>query len=232
MTSSPQYAQYEFGAIMEKRQAALKSRRKGERTKDALKLATVKLLNKNDYINLRVADICKEAAVSTGTFHRYFTDRAEIAADVLKDYLEISETILFSQDSLIENDHDPIYIATRNWLLAAQANPGLVRCLLQLREEVPAFANVYEEFDHYWYDKIAANIQKRIPEKKPTEAYSLIAAYALGGMVDDITRRLIIRKDAKLVAAVQETAPTMDELAKLLSKFWHRIIYCDDPISD
>ncbi|SDE71034.1 transcriptional regulator, TetR family [Kordiimonas lacus] len=216
-----------FHELLESRFRQARGLSKGERTKNRLKVAAAKQLNELDFINLRVADICRDAAVSTATFHRYFLDRTEIATDVLDDYLEaMREGSLYTVTTENEKKVDGIYLATLAWLKSAEANPGILKCLLQLRDEAPQFAESYQKFDHYWYQRIADNIRSRSSSFSNTdESVALVAAYALGGMVDDITRKIFIQRDTKLLGAVERIAPTPESLAKLLSMFWHRMVY-------
>ena len=62
-------------------------RTKGERTKEALKLGAIRVLDDVGYHAMRVSDLCEVAEVGSATFYLYFENKADITLQVLSDYL-------------------------------------------------------------------------------------------------------------------------------------------------
>lgn len=73
-----------FAEILRRRHKQAGARRKGERTRDRLKVATVQVLEERGYLRLRVTDICKRARVSPAAFYPYFKQREQITVEVLR----------------------------------------------------------------------------------------------------------------------------------------------------
>lgn len=58
---------------------------RGERTRTALVAATRRVVERDGYLDARVADIAREAGVATGSFYTWFTDKESAFAAVLAD---------------------------------------------------------------------------------------------------------------------------------------------------
>ena len=59
-----------FATTLRRRQKNSGIRRKGERTRDRLKIAALQVLEERGYLKLRVSDVCKRARVSAAAFYQ------------------------------------------------------------------------------------------------------------------------------------------------------------------
>jgi hypothetical protein len=57
----------------------------------------------------------------------------------------------------------------------------------------------------------------------------MLAAYTLGGMVDELCRRLFVYKDPHVQGVTDTCAPEDEALAEFISVIWHRALYARDP---
>src|SRR5258708_20412131 len=58
---------------------------KGERTKDALKLGAIRVLDDVGFHAMRVSDICSAASVGLATFYLYFDHNSDITLTALSE---------------------------------------------------------------------------------------------------------------------------------------------------
>src|ERR1700712_3561887 len=65
-----------YADFLDDRIANEPKRTKGARTRDALKLGAIKMLDSVGYHAMRVSDICDAAGVSGATFYLYFTNKS------------------------------------------------------------------------------------------------------------------------------------------------------------
>lgn len=197
---------------------------KGERTRFRLKIAALSVLAEVGYQDLKVSDVCERAEVALGTFYVYFTDKSEIAAEVLLDFTDA----LYEQGRSAArggNDFQAILRTNQFFVAAYQRNSGLVRCLVQLEDMVPGFRPQLREKRLYWLKKIARSVARRTGHRDVSNALFLQIAYALEGMVFAYLYDTFVRREPIL----SRHAGGSDRIADLLSILWYRAAYCQDP---
>jgi AcrR family transcriptional regulator len=200
---------------------------KGERTRFRLKIAAVKLLEKSGLQNLRVSDIANEAGLALGTFYVYFTDKLEIASEVMMDFGDD----LYRRAKLIAHGHDDfdaVLLTNRFFVVNYKHNAGLVRCLFQLDDLLPAFSTRWREHRHQWMEAVARSIARRSGNPNVPRSLSLPVAFALEGLIVQYLIELFIKQNSLLSKFRQSP----DEIAEMLSILWYRAVYCEDPPSE
>jgi TetR/AcrR family transcriptional repressor of nem operon len=219
---------FSFRDWVESRQREAGLRRKGERTRDRIRLAAVELLNEVGYRDMKVSDVCDRAEVSPPVMYLYFQNKLALTEDVLRDFLENFMTRSTS-GSASRTPYEAIYDANLRWLASARANAGLLRCLLQVSDEVPELAELFARANHSWYARVAQSVTHRFPAAAPEQPAITLAVYALGGMMDELSRKLFAMRDPHLLALTDAVASSDEALARFLSVLWHRALYGFDP---
>lgn len=217
-----------FGEILKTRQREAGKKRKGERTRDRLKLAAVKVLGEVGFRRLRVADICKRANVSAAAFYLYFDNKEEITVEVLTEFLNVLAGLSHTAGRT-RTLYEALYETNLQWIGAVRANAGLMRCLLQLSDETPEFKQLNERSGHDWFLHVTRALLKRFPEVQVDERALLLAVYAMGGMMDELSRRLLVSREPHLISVVDELAPSDEALAEFLSLLWYRALFGATP---
>jgi AcrR family transcriptional regulator len=223
---------FSFRDWTEARQKALGRRRKGELTRDRIRLAAIELLNEVGYRDTKVSDICERADVTPPVLYLYFESRQALTEEVLREFLDdfmARSERAGGATSSARTPYEAIYEANLLWIALARANTGLIRCLLQVADDVPAFAALFNDANHRWYGRIAASVLSRFPAAHQEADAVRLAVYALGGMMDELVRRLFAARDSHLDALVGAVAPSDEKLAAFLTIIWHRALYGIDP---
>ena len=203
------------------------ARRKGERTRDRIRLAAVHLLDEIGYRDLTVADICARADVTPPVLYLYFANKQALMTDVLREFLD--DFLARGDGSAGATAFESIHGANLTWIGLARENAGLMRCLVQLSDDVPEFAALFANASDSWYRRIARSVVRRFPSAAADEASIHFIAHAMGAMMDEVTRKLFSGNDPHLQALTQTIAPTDEALARLLSVIWYRALYAADP---
>ncbi len=217
-----------FAEVLQNEQTADATKRKGERTRDRLLLAAVRALEARGYHALRVRDICEGASVSPAAFYQYFDNVREITVEVLSSFLRNSFTSARTTTGP-RAPFESIYAANLVWVTSARANAGLVRCLLQLGDEVPEFKALHEQLNHEWFVLVTHGLQRRFPAARRDEPSLLLAVHALGGMMDEIARKVLVAREEHLQPIVEAVAPSDEALAEFLSVIWYRALFGSEP---
>lgn len=197
---------------------------KSDRTRFRLKIATVKLLEKTGFQDLRVSDIAVKANLALGTFYVYFTDKNMIATEVMLDF---GDDLYQRAQNIAHGRHDfeAILLTNRFFVANYQHNAGLVRCLFQLNDLLPEFSARWAAHRHHWIEGIARSIARRSGNASAPRDLYLPVAFALEGLVVQYVYELYIRKNPLL----SEFQKKPDEVAEMLSVLWYRSVYCEDP---
>src|SRR6516164_6654785 len=141
LRSPPRQRTLSFIEHLEQRLRESPPKQKGLRTRQRLKIATAKVLERDGYHAMRVADISAAAKLAEGSFYIYFSDKTDAALTVLTELLEEFVTL----ESHPHVDRDPfesIRAANRRWIAVCRANAGLMRCIFQLGDEDPTIAEL------------------------------------------------------------------------------------------
>ncbi len=211
------------------RQKGDTTRRKGEKTRDRIRLATIDLLNTVGYVDLKVSDICRRAKVTTPVLYLYFDGKESLVGDILSEFL--NDFMSRSTGSTARSAYQAIYDANLQWLRAARSNAGLMKCLLQFSDQTPEFARLFSDTSNLWYLRIAQSIVRRHPSEAGNLPSIHLQIHALGAMMDELTRKLFTGSDTELRKLIGDVAPDDERLASFLSIIWYRTLYATDPPS-
>lgn len=199
---------------------------KGDRTKFRLKKAAAQVLEEVGYNDLKVADICSSAEVALGTFYVYFKDKNEIATEVVLDFVQH----LYRQAVQVgrgQGKYEAILNTNRFFISAYQANPGLMRCHVQLQSQLPEFQKAWRPLHLRWVEILARSIARRGNYSEDMPGSAMAVAHALESMVFQFLYALLVTRETVLDDS--EVADS-EEIAEMLSILWYRSVYCRDPI--
>ncbi|MES2054956.1 MAG: TetR/AcrR family transcriptional regulator [Pseudomonadota bacterium] len=202
---------------------------KGQRTRERLKIAAARVLEQKGYHALRIADVAEAAEVAEGSFYVYFRDKTEITLAVLTSLLDDFFSINLTNQS-DTGPFDTIRRSNRRWLAICRNNSGLMRCMLQVGDADPEFAQMAQNGNRRWYERIAASVTRRYPEGALSEPLVLLVAYMLGAIMDDLARKLVVYPDEGLLALLKQFDADDNAAADAASVLWMKILYPGVPI--
>lgn len=198
--------------------------RRGRATRQRLKEALTRLLQEHAFHEIRLEDITREAGVRVSLFYHYFPSKTDITQEVLSDLLdrfrdEVSERP--RSDSPLET----IHYANQRMVALYRANPGAMRCLLEVDQAKAPFAPMWRELTLAWNRRIAASIRRQAPDAFKTDGEYLALAYALAGTADSFLFEFFVQKNQ----ALQETFPDEEAVAVFLTTLWYRSLHLVNP---
>jgi TetR/AcrR family transcriptional regulator, transcriptional repressor for nem operon len=228
--SAPVVQSLAFADWMAQQQSEAPARRKGERTRDRIRLITVSLLNEVGYREMKVAEICERADISPPVLYSYFETKHALTVDVLREFLD---RFLSREDAPhADTAYASMLDANLRWIALARANAGLLQCLLDLSAEEPEFAALFSTASDVWYRRIARSIVRRFPSASADEAAIELIAHAMGAMMDELTRKLFTPRPSRIQALAATVAPDDHSLAEFLTVLWYRALYGASPSTD
>jgi TetR/AcrR family transcriptional regulator, transcriptional repressor for nem operon len=204
--------------------------RKGERTQAKLRIATIEMLDEVGYYGMRQTAICKLAGISPASFYSYYEDKRDITLSVVNSFVDYAYDRLFwTPGSSNRSVFETICFSNRRWIEVVRSNVGLMRCIFQLADSEPEFAARFEKVSHKLHVAVAESLLRRAGAPQTDRPVALLMAYALGSMMDEVARRLIVHSHNGLTDLIEVENLSDDALAEVLAVIWYRSIYGQDP---
>ena len=204
-------------------------KQKGQRTRERLRIATAKILEQKGYHAMRVTDVTESAEVAEGSFYVYFKDKTDASLTVLTSLLD-HFFALHMDSARGQTAFESIRAANRKWIAVCRANSGLMRCIFQLGDEAPEFAQLSQRTNRSWYQRVAESV---IRQRQGLEAGSvLLIVYMLGAMMDELVRKLIVYPDPEFHVLLESLDMNDDAVADAASLVWLRVLHPDAPRPD
>ena len=198
--------------------------KRGQATRQRLKDALAKLLQTRTFHEIRLEDITHEAGIRISLFYHYFQSKVDITHEVLSDLLDAFRGEVTGRP---KNDSPlaAIHYANQRMVALYGANPGAMRCLLEVDEAIAPFAPMWRDLTLGWNQRISANIRRQLPEAFQTEAEYLSLAYALAGTADSFLYEYFVQRNPVL----HQAHPTEEDVARFLTTLWYRALYLVNP---
>lgn len=199
---------------------------RGAVAREKLKQAAGRVLEQVGYHQMRITDVTKEAGVAAGLFYHYFPDLKALTVEVLTDFLVRFEAVDEIERGVGRGDWFARVLAHYQVMVAAYAeHPGLMRCLLQVSDEVPEFRQVWRNSYHRQLNMLAVLMPRLFPQAGFSEAQALLTCYALGGVGESILQAYFINRDPALRASGMSEA----QLAEWLAVLFYRGLFLENP---
>lgn len=207
----------------QKRDSALSAGRRqsrSERTRQNIQLATVSLLNDQNYFDLTITEICQRAGVATGGFYFHYEKKADLIGELVREHNKNFWASLMT--SLDYRDlYSAVFAASTALVKAYFESPGLVRCFNQLAMTDRTYVKLWEDDAMKWATRLAEMLEpgQVQPDIRNSNAYGLLA------FADLLLFDLCIEKEPALIAA----AGAVDEVTENLAVLWHRALTGQSP---
>lgn len=197
--------------------------KRGKTTRKRLKQALNDLLQEYSFHNIRLEDITTRAGVGVSVFYHYFQSKIDITNELLSELLETYRKDVSTHAKM--SPLESIHYANQRMAALYSANPGAMRCLLEVHDSAAPFSSIWRKVTQEWNERIANNMQRQFPNAFVNRQGYVAMAYALAGTVDSLLYEYYVLKNPDLRAAHLED----EDLARFLTTLWHRTLYLKNP---
>ncbi len=94
---------------------------------------------------------------------------------------------------------------------------------------MPEFKKLNARLNHEWFAYVTERLMRRFPKARVDEQTLLLAVYALGGMMDELSRKVLVAREEHLQPIIEAIAPTDEALAEFLAILWYRALFRFEP---
>ena len=196
---------------------------RGIRTRAGLIAAARVVFEREGYLDARLADISKEAGVSSGSFYTYFVGKKEVFAAVV----EVAQQDLVNPSMGWIGDevdvHAVVEARIRAYLHAYRRNARLLALLEQVAHVDPNFRELERRRDEKFYEHNAraiADLQDRDLADKAL--IPLLTSKALSAMVGRVAYTYFAEPPS------EQRSLTFDQLAECLARTWTNALRIPD----
>ena len=201
-------------------------KQKGLRTREKLKLAGARLLAERGIHELKAGDVSAEAGMAEGSFYLYFSDKGDLIRTVLREFQAMYFDLQVRGGGRREASRfDSIRFANLVWIAFCRANSGLIGCLYQFGESDAEFGKDLSDQNLRWHQRVLRGVRRQGgPVAAMSDPELLLVICLLGGMMDDLVRRLLISPDVRLLEILAELDATDEMLADVAALLWMRVL--------
>jgi AcrR family transcriptional regulator len=200
---------------------------KGERTRYHFKAAAARILGDKGYHSMQMSDICNEVGLSQGAIYKYFSNKREIAVEVMTEFIDRIPVLLLAVEPE-GDDYSRTYQVNLQYVRIFANNVGLMRCMRQLSDELEEFAHLWHSRNAQWWELIAKSIARRSGNPPGGPEALMLLARSLAGMVEEFLHDVYVRGNPDLA----ELADSPEKLAETISILWYRQAFAANPPSD
>lgn len=199
---------------------------RGEKARAGLKAAALAVLERQGYHKMRIADVTKEAGVAQGLFYHYFKDLKSLTLEVLTDFAQAGNDPLAIEKDVPKGDwYARIYAHNLLVVRSYAKRPGVMRCLLQMADEDPAFSGMLRESYRNQLMWLVEQMPRLFPETRFKKHQALMVVYSLAGIGEGLMREHFINESKTLGAAKL----SVEEFAELLTTMFYRALFLAHP---
>ncbi|MEZ5571464.1 MAG: TetR/AcrR family transcriptional regulator [Halioglobus sp.] len=199
---------------------------RGERARAGLKEAALKVLERDGYHRMRIADVTGEAGVAQGLFYHYFKDLKSLTLEVLTDFAMASNDPLRVEKNVTRGDwYARIYAHNLIVVRSYARRPGVMRCLLQLADEDEDFSRLLRDNYRSQLMWLVELMPKLFPQVRFRKHQALMVVYSLAGIGEGLIREYFINESKTLRAADL----TVEQFAELLTTMFYRALFLQHP---
>jgi len=202
---------------------------RGERARAGLKAAALRVLEREGYHKMRIADVTREAGVAQGLFYHYFKDLKSLTVEVLTDYAMASNDPVEVEKDVPRGDwYARIYAHNLVIVRSYAKRPGVMRCMLQLADEDSEFSGMLRENYRNQLMWLVDLMPGMFPQVKFEKHQALMVVYSLAGIGEGLLREYFIYESKTLRAA----RLSIEQFAELLTTMYYRALFLKNPDSD
>ena len=199
---------------------------RGERARSGLKAAALRVLEREGYHKMRIADVTGEAGVAQGLFYHYFKDLKSLTVEVLSDFAMASnDPGEIEKDVPRGNWYARIYAHNLVIVRSYAKRPGVMRCMLQLADEDAEFSALLRENYRNQLMWLVDLMPRLFPEVRFRKHQALMVVYSLAGIGEGLLREYFINESKTLRAADL----SVEQFAELLTTMYYRALFLQNP---
>jgi len=201
--------------------------RSAKRKKLRLKASVARVLDKTDFNDLRVSDICRATETSQGTFYLYFENKKDAVYQVIQEYVELQKTTIPSPEE--EHPFDALYSFT-NWFQEFFcANIGLQRTIMQLSDKFPEFAELWSTFVRSLTKHLVKSLKTHYSDNDVDDDSLMLAVYCAGSIMDQTLYAVYaVHRQSDL----ERLAKSPADLNEMITLLLYRALYGEEPPED
>jgi AcrR family transcriptional regulator len=194
-----------------------KRQQRAAATAEQLLAAAREVFEERGYVAATVGAITEAANTAHGTFYLHFRNKEDVFGRIIGEVA--GEMYREARAPWATDPYEALEIATRNYLTVFSAHRALWRCLMEGLYHSPAVAEMWLGLRRPFTDRIAHAIQKLVDTETIRPIDAVVAAHALGSMVEWFAFTHFVLDEPP-----REGRP-LEEVARTVTDLWFQALY-------
>ena len=193
---------------------------KGQRTRQTILDAASKVFTRDGYVDARMSDVAAEAGLSLGGLYRYFENKEDLFASVIRDLHEELFRRSRSSTPIADDPETALFEANLGYLRHYHDNSGVLRAFIEA-------TTVEQRFTTIWWTMRERHVARFVHAVEDDDRIQLdgldpaTVARAMASMVEQTAYTTFA------YASLNTALPDVETVARIVTRAWYRSFYGD-----
>ena len=193
---------------------------KGQRTRQTILDAASNVFTRDGYVDARMSDVAAEAGLSLGGLYRYFKNKEDLFASVIRDLHEELFRRSRSSTPIADDPETALFEANLGYLRHYHDNSGVLRAFIEA-------TTVEQRFTTIWWTMRERHVARFVHAVEDDDRIQLdgldpaTVARAMASMVEQTAYTTFA------YASLNTALPDVETVARIVTRAWYRSFYGD-----
>jgi AcrR family transcriptional regulator len=193
---------------------------KGKKTRQHLLEAARRVIKRDGFVALRMADVAAEAKISLGGLYRYFENKDDLFLSLIGDiHKELYEASRARKHSFRTDPFATLREANEGYLIHYYANRDIMRAFIEATTVDPRVSEMWWWMRQRHVDRFVAALKRDFKITEVEGISTRLITEALASAVEQSAYVWYARETLNSVPVAVETA------AEILARIWYRAIW-------
>lgn len=200
--------------------AAVPTTPKGQRTHAHILRAARRVFARSGYVACRMNDVANEAELSLGGLYRYFTDKEDLFAEVIRDLHDELYAASRSPDhDFAAAPYQALLAANRGYLQHYYDNRDVMRAFIEASTVGADFRDIWWKMRNRHVDRFADAVRTTHGNQMPEDLDVGLAAEAMACLVEQAAYVWFAHED------MRADLVSVDDASQTVTRAWYRMFF-------
>jgi len=202
--------------------AAVPTTPKGQHTREQILRAARRVFARSGYVAARMSDVAGEAELSLGGLYRYFTDKEDLFAEIIRDlHDELYTASRAPGHDFAEEPYEALLTANRGYLQHYYDNRDVMRAFIEASTVDANFRDIWWNMRNRHIDRFVDTVRAAYSDRLPDGLDVPLAAEAMACLVEHTAYVWFAHEDLR-------TKPvSVRRAAETVTRAWHEMFFAD-----
>lgn len=200
--------------------AAVPTTPKGQRTREQILRAARRVFAHSGYVAARMSDVADEADLSLGGLYRYFTNKEDLFAEMIRDvHDELYEASRSGDHDFADEPFEALLSANRGYLQLYFDNRDVMRAFIEASTVDANFREIWWKMRNRHIDRFVDTMKSSYAGRLPERLDIPLAAEAMACMVEQTAYVWFAHEE------MRKKPVSVKRAAETVTRAWHHMFF-------